>query len=181
MASGGIDYYDRKTHEWYDTVLATFEYNTKKGTVRAFYQTITTNSNLGFYENFLGDEGTLQISESAGRAAIYREQSAPQWDKWVEAGYLKAPQEEIPGPVSGVVLDVRETIAPPKHELPVVMTDPYHKPHLENFFDSIRGRSTLNCPVDVGYETAVSVLKVNEAVRTGQKLRFKKSEFKVQT
>ena len=177
MATGGTDYYDRATHEWYDNVLATFEYKTKNGTVRAFYQTITTNSNLGYFENFMGDEGTLQISESAGRAGIYREQIAPPWDKWVEQGILIAPKEDIKQPQGGAILDVRETVAPPKHDLPVTFNDPYHKPHLENFFAAIRGQEKLNCPVEIGYETAVTVLKVNEAVRLGRKLTFNPQDF----
>ncbi len=179
MASGGTDYYDKKTHQWYDTVLATYEYQTAEGMVRAFYQTITTNSSQGYSENFLGDQGTLQISESAARGGVYREQSAPPWDKWVEKGFLKAPEEKTPTLQAGVVLDVRETVAPPKHELPVLFNDPYHKPHLENFFNSIRGKDKLNCSVDLGYETAVTVLKVNEAVRTGRKISFKKGEFEI--
>jgi predicted dehydrogenase len=179
MASGGTDYYDTKTHEWYDSVLVTYEYETKHGTVRAFYQTITTNSSLGYFENFMGDQGTLQISESASRGGVYREQSAPLWDKWVELGYLSAPEEEAKALKPGVVLDVRETVAPPKHGLPVTFNDPYHKPHLDNFFNSIRGTETLNCPVEDGYETAVTVLKVNEAVRTGRKLPFNKNEFHI--
>jgi predicted dehydrogenase len=179
MASGGTDYYDKKTHEWYDTVLSTYEYNTENGIVRAFYQTITTNSNLGYFENFMGDEGTLQISESASRGALYREQMAPDWSRWIELGLINSPQDKEESPKAGVVLDVRETIAPPKHDLPVVFNDPYHKPHLENFFNAIRGREELNCPVDHGYETAATVLKVNEAVKTGKKLVFSPQEFEV--
>ncbi len=179
MASGGTDYYPKKTHEWYDTVLATYEYETKNGMVRAFYQTITTNSSLGYYENFLGNEGTLQISESAARGAVYREQLAPSWEKWVEMGYVLAPKEEEQKLKPGVVLDVRETVAPPKYELPVVFNDPYHKPHLENFFNSVRGLEDLNCPVEDGYATAVTVLKVNEAVKTGKKLKFHAEEFEI--
>ena len=162
----------------YDTVLAIYEFQTKDGIIRAFYQTITTNSNQGYFETFMGDQGTLYISESAGRAGIYREQTAPDWSRWVDMGYLIAPKEEEKS-VESQVLDVRETIAPPKHELPVVFNDPYHKPHLENFFNTIRGNDMLNCPAEIGYETAVTVLKVNQAVRTGRKLWFKKNEFKV--
>ena len=176
-ASGGTDYYDKATHQWYDTVLATFEFETRYGMVRAFYQTITTNSNMGYFETFMGDQGTLQISESAGRAAVYREQTAPPWDRWIEMGYLTAPQEPAAKPGSNVILDVRETVAPPKHELPVVFTDPYHMPHLKNFFNAIRGLETLNCPVESGYETAVTVLKVNEAVGVGKKLYYQPGEF----
>ncbi|MEC7729724.1 MAG: Gfo/Idh/MocA family oxidoreductase [Candidatus Neomarinimicrobiota bacterium] len=177
MASGGTDYYDSQTHEWYDTVMAMFEYDTPKGLVRAFYQTITTNSNMGYFENFMGDQGTLQISESAGRAGIYREQSAPLWDKWVDKSFLNAPAEEKIPNVNEAVLDVRETVAPPKYELPVTFNDPYHKPHLENFFNSIRGKDTLNCPAEVGYETAVAVLKVNEAVEKASLVKYDRNEF----
>ena len=177
MASGGTDYYDKKTHEWYDTVMALFEFDTPEGLVRASYQTITTNSNLGYFENFLGDQGTLQISESAGRAGIFREQTGPLWDQWVDKGFINAPVEEAVAPTNGAVLDVRETLAPPKYELPITFNDPYHKPHLENFFNSIRGTDTLNCSAEIGYETAVAVLKVNEAVEKASPVKYDKSEF----
>lgn len=55
----------------------------------------------------------------------------------------------------------------------------YHQPHLENFFDAVRGKAKLNCPADVGYETTVAVLKVNEAIEAGKKLEFKPEDFKV--
>jgi len=179
MASGGTDYYDKSTHEWYDTVMAIYEYKTKQQTVRAFYQTITTNSSQGYFETFMGDKGTLQISESASRGSVYREQSAPEWDKWVKAGILKAPVEEEK-PETGAVLDVRETMAPPAYDIPVTMgKKKYHQPHLENFFDAVRGKEKLNCPAEIGYETAVAVLKVNQAVKAGRKLKFKANEFHV--
>jgi hypothetical protein len=53
----------------------------------------------------------------------------------------------------------------------------YHQPHLENFFDAIRGRAKLNCPAEIGYETAVTILKVNEAVEAARRLDFKPGEF----
>jgi len=181
LASGGTDYYDKKTHQWYDTVLAVYRYQTDKGPVRGFYQTITTNSSQGYFETFMGDEGTLNISESAGRGAVYREAAmAPSWDKWVKAGLLNEPAEQKQEKSdNGAVLDVRETLAPPAYELPVELNDPYHKPHLENFFNAIRGRAKLNCPAEVGYETAVTVLKVNHAVEAGKELKFKPEEFEV--
>ena len=179
MASGSRDYYDKKTHEWYDTVMAIYEYKTRDGIVKAFYQTVTTNSSMGYFENFMGDQGTLQISESAGRGGVYREPSAPDWDKWVKMGYLKAPVEPEPTTPAGAVLDVRETLAPPKYDLAMEFKDLYHKPHLENFFDAIRGKTSLNCSPEEGYETAVAELKVNQAVEAGSTLSFKPSEFKI--
>jgi hypothetical protein len=127
----------------------------------------------------MGDEGTLMISESASRGAVYREPTAPGWDKWVKLGYLIEPAREKEETVTEGMLDVRETEAPPAYELPLVMEKKYHQPHLENFFDAIRGKAKLNCPVEVGYETAVTVLKVNEAIEAGRKLEFKPDEFKV--
>ncbi len=180
MASGNSGYYDSKTHEWHDSVLALFQYETKEGTVQASYQTITTNSSEGYFEKFMGDEGSLLISEAAGRAGIYREASAPQWDKWVKMGILQAPaEEELTAQASDVVLDVRETLAPPQHDLPVVFKDLYHQPHLENFFAAVRGKATLNCPAEIGYETAVAVLKVNDAIEAARTLTYQPQDFHV--
>jgi predicted dehydrogenase len=183
MASGGIDYW--KGHDWYDNVMVIYEYETKQGTIRAFYQTITTNSSNGYFETFMGDEGTLVISEAAGRGTIYREAwvPAPNWEKWVKMGYINEPVEEKKEeekPAGEGVLDVRETPKPPSYDIPVTMDNkPYHQPHLENFFDAVRGKAKLNCPAEIGYETAVTVLKVNEAVAAGRKLEFKQGDFEV--
>jgi len=179
MASGGTDYYDKKTHEWYDTVLATFKFKTEHGIVRAFYQTITTNSNQGYFETFMGDQGALTISESAGRVGVFKEASAPLWDKWVDKGFVVAPEETPKAEITAAVLDVRETAAPPKFTLPIEFNDPYHMPHLKNFFDTIRGEDELNCPVEVGYETAVAVLKVNEAIKAKREVKFSPNDFKI--
>jgi len=182
LASGGIDYWQGR--DWYDQVMAIFEYKTKDGTVRAFYQTLTTNSCQGYFEAFMGDEGTLLISEAAGRGTAYREAHVPaeSWERWVKLGFLKdttvKKEEEKPADTSAV-LDVRESPKPPSYDLPVTMDKPYHQPHLENFFDAIRGKVKLTCPAEVGYETAVTVLKVNEAIEAGRKLEFKPDEFKV--
>ena len=183
MASGGVDYW--KGHEWYDHVLAVYEYVVEDRTVRAYYQTITTNSAFGYYELFMGEAGTLEISESSGRGTVYREAwvDAAEWEKWTKMDYIQAPVEkkEEPKPAGDAVLDVRESPKPPSYNLPVTMDKPYHQPHLETFFEAVRtgGKTKLNCPAEVGYETAVTVLKVNEAVAAGRKLEFKPEDFKV--
>jgi len=179
VASGGTDYYDKATHEWYDTVMAIYEYETEQGTSRCYYQTQTTNSSNGYFETFMGDQGTLVLSESANRGSVYRESSAPAWDEWVQKGFVSAPKEIQIQQDSAAVLDVRETTPPDEHKIPIVMNDPYHKPHLENFFNTVRGLDTLNCPGEIGYETAVAVLKVNEAIEAGKRLEIKPEEFHV--
>jgi len=181
IASGGIDYW--KGHDWYDNVMVIYEYQVGDRTVRAYYQTITTNSANGYYETFMGDEGTLEISEASARGSVYREAGVPaeNWEKWVKMGFIKEPaKKEEPKPAGDAVLDVRESPKPPSYEIPVTLEGkPYHQPHLENFFDAIRGKAKLNCPAEIGYETAVTVLKVNEAVAAEKKLEFKPEEFKV--
>jgi predicted dehydrogenase len=182
MASGGTDYHDPATHEWYDTVMAIYEFEIQGARVRAYYQTQTTNGSQGYFENFMGDQGTLIVSESEANypGLLYRDPNAPAWDEWIQKGYVSAPK--ILGPkaeAEGAVLDVRESVSPDEHRVPVVLRDPYHQPHLENFFDSIRGKAQLNCPAEVGYETAVAVLKVNEAIDAKQRLSFSAEEFRI--
>jgi predicted dehydrogenase len=183
MASGGTDYYDKQTHEWYDTVMTVFEYPSAKGTIRAYYQVLTTNGAYGYFELFMGDQGTLEISESASRGAVYPEPGAELADRLsalVKQGLLSTPKvQEQPKAEAGVTLDVRETPLPPAFGIPVSLNNkPYHQPHLENFFDAIQGKAKLNCPAEVGYETAVTVLKVNEAVEAAKRLEFKPEEFR---
>ena len=181
-ASGGNDYHDPKTHEWYDTMMVIYEYDTKAGKARAYYQTQTTNGSQGYFEKFMGDQGTLLISESEANygCRVYRDPNAPSWDNWVQKGYLTAPTVLAPkGETVQESLDVRESVSPDEHIVPIVLRDPYHKPHLQNFFDAVRGNGKLNCPAEVGFESAATVLKVNEAAEANSRLSFKAEEFKV--
>lgn len=181
IASGGVDYW--KNHEWYDSVMAIYEYETKSGPVRALYQTSTTNSANGYFESFMGDEGTLVISEASSRGSIYREGwvEETKWDQWVSKGYIEKskglakPKDEK----DDAILDVRESVPAAEYKIPVSMNVPYHQPHLVNFFNAIRGTEKLNCPAEIGYETAVTVLKVNEAIAKNCRLEFSPEEFQV--
>ena len=201
IASGGTDYYDQATHEWPDTLMAVFEYPNAKNTIRALYQTINMNSNFGYYENFMGDEGTLYVSESSGRVKVYREPSAPDWSKWVKLGILSEPKGKKDAPKKeGVAaaqnpasatdtaegaakapgtLDIQETVIPPEYEFPVQYADSIYKPHLENFFNAIRGKEKLNCPPEIAFASTVTVLKIYEAMNSNQKAVFKPEDFQV--
>lgn len=182
IASGRTNYYDQKTHQWYDTVMAIYEYETSQGPVSAYYQTLSTNSSQGYFESFMGTEGTLVVSEPASRCAVFREWRVLEaaWAKWVNKGYIEQ-EEGLDQPEDkDAVGEIRvPSPQPPKYKILVTMDEKFHQPHLQNFFDAIRGKAKLNCPAEVGYETAATVLKVNEAVEKGQKLEFKPEEFKV--
>jgi predicted dehydrogenase len=191
IACGRMDYW--KSRQWYDNVMAIYEYQTKDGnSVGAFYQTISTNSGQGSFEQFMGIEGTLVLSESATRCKVYREKWFEEtkeipWEKWVKKGYvipIDKNETETPKSVTDTtpILNITPSPTPQSYNLPasaLLGETPPHQPHLENFFNAIRGKEKLNCPAEVGYETAVTVLKINEAIETGKKLDFKPEEFKV--
>ncbi|MFH1740909.1 MAG: Gfo/Idh/MocA family oxidoreductase [bacterium] len=179
MASGGTDYYNRETHEWNDTVMAVLEYQLPKNPVRVFYQTLNSNSNFGYFEDFMGDEGTLYVSEVPGRVKVYREPAAPDWDKWVRLGILQAPvKKEEPKKAEGI-LDVQETVIPPSYTLQVKSDEPTYKPHLENFFNAIRGLAQLNCPPEAAFQTTVTTLKICAAIESANKLQCAEQEFAI--
>jgi predicted dehydrogenase len=193
IASGGVDYY--KTHEWYDNALAIFEFPTKEGVVRATYQVLTTTSaGGGYHEYFMGDEGSLKLSENPKFTKLYREARAPEWDQYVAKGYISSPLsgegapapvkpwekpgvKKLGGPSKGATVDVRETAQLSAWDMPVSFDKAIHQPHLENFFDAIRKGTPLNCPGDQAFATAVTVLKVNEAIAARKALTFAPEDF----
>ncbi len=181
-ASGGTDYYDPETHENHDTVMALYEYTFRGHAVRAQYQTINANSNFGYFESFLGDEGTLYTSESPGRNKVYHEPNAPDWQKWENIGIIKnAKKEDKPKPKEdpGVVGDVQETVIPPEYDLPVELGGSVLSHHVQNFLDAIKGEEALNCPAEIGFAATVCTLKTLEAIRNQQKIKLSAADFQV--
>ncbi|MBN2591552.1 MAG: Gfo/Idh/MocA family oxidoreductase [Sedimentisphaerales bacterium] len=204
-ANGNINY-NKYGYEWYDTVLSLIEYDTPHGNVSASYQTMPYDEGYKSYEKFIGDQGTFWISEHNSRNMIYPEPTAENSKKWyqcVQDGDLIATNEimkmlesmdpenfahlfraeETPPPVFGEENKSEinsAVIGKPSLHLPLTLSDkPYTQPHLENFFDTIRGKAQLNCPAELGYKTAAAVLKINEAIETGRKIEFKPDDFVV--
>lgn len=174
-ASGGLDYY--KDREWYDNIMAIYEYDTPAGVVRALYQVLNTTSHGGFYESFMGDEGSIDVSEDARVGQLFREPDAKRREWENESEKVEKMGREA------IDLKIGETLTPDGKKtaegqaLLAESQKPVHQLHLENFFNAIRHGAKLNCPPEVGYETAVTVLKVNEAVAKGCRLEFKADEF----
>jgi len=176
---GGTHYYDPKTHQWHDTAMAILEYETDEGLVCASYETLCTNGYGGHVEMFMGDQGALELSESAGRSGVYRDPEAPDWRKWVRLGLLNEPDAEAKPPVSSASIDVAETKPPARYDIPVTLEVPYHQPHLENFFEAIRGRAELHCSAEAAYPGTVTSLKINEAIAAKQTLDLTPETFRV--
>ena len=181
-ATGGTYYYDKETHQWYDTVMAILQYETQKGPVSAQFQSITTNGYGGHFEVFMGDEGSLELSESPARGGVYRSPQIRDWDKWVRLGFLEreaAQKIDEEGEEEETVVNVMESKPPAKYDIPVELKDPLHKAHLENFFDAVRGKANLNCPAETAYASTVAALKINEAIECGKSLSLKAGDFEI--
>ena len=203
IASGGVDYY--KTHEWYDNAIGIYEYPTKDGVVRATYEVLTTTSaGGGYHEYFMGDEGSLKMSENPKFTKLYREARAPEWDQFVTQKVISRPdsgegaltglkpwdkpRQRLPMPSkvpTGAAasaggpakVDVRETAQLSAWDMPVTLDKAIHQPHLENFFDAMRKGAKLNCPGEEAFASAVTVLKVNEAIAAQRMLTFSPNDF----
>ena len=175
MASGGADYYT--SHEWYDNAMVVYEFALPTGTVRAFYQVqTTTSSGGGYFEMFMGDEGTIKMSENPSITALYREERAKSWDDLVAKNYLRT--SATAAPVSDAAkVDVRETAPLQQFEIPVSFSKKIHQPHLENFFNAVRDKNVkLNCPADEAFSSEYIIHKANEAIVAQKTLAITKEE-----
>ena len=179
VASGGVDYY--KDRQWYDNVMVIYEFATAEGPARAFYQVQTTTKHGGFYETFMGDNGSLVISEVPQRGDwAMREAHAPEWDSLVDDGLLRSEAQAIQKvDTRNIFVDVRVTAEAGRWPLPVDLAKPPHQPHLENFFSAVRRGTPLTCPAELAYESAVAVLRVNEAVKSRGLVTFRPDQFTV--
>lgn len=176
MASGGVDYY--QNHEWYDNAMVIYEYPLPSGIVRAFYQVQTTTSaGGGYFEYFMGDEGSLKMSENPAITALFREARAPSWDEWIHKKYIAA--EAAPAaPADATKVDVRETAQLAQYQIPVFFNKAIHQPHLENFFNAVRGQGKLNCPADEAFASEYVIHKANEAVGLRKLIEISPEEVK---
>ncbi|QOJ15767.1 MAG: Gfo/Idh/MocA family oxidoreductase [Planctomycetia bacterium] len=183
MASGGLDYYNAgewagKGREWYDNVMAIYEYPTPGGIVRASYQVLNTTSHGGYYEQFMGDEGSMIISEDAKKGQFWREVHAKRREWENESEKIESMDREAITLKIGETLSADGQKSPEGQALLEQSQKDIHQLHLENFFDAVRGTAQLTCPADVAYETCVSVLRANEAVEKGCRVEFAPSDFR---
>ena len=178
VASGGADYFTGR--EWYDNVMAIYEYRRPEGGVRAFYETLTTTSaGGGYFESFMGVNGTLRMSEMPGGTCLYREPHVAE-QTWAGRRWVNERAEEtlFPADIATMaLLDVRASRNQYANDFPVRLTKMAHQPHLENFFNAIRGTEALNCPADEAFASEAAVFKVNESIAADRKLVFSAADF----
>jgi predicted dehydrogenase len=174
--SAGKDYYTN--HDWYDNAMVIYEFPLPEGVARAFYQVQTTTSaGGGYFEYFMGDEGSLKMSENPSITTVFREARAPSWDEWIHRNYIAAKKgPAVENPADAVKVDVRETAALAAYEIPVFFNKAIHQPHLENFFKAIRGEAKLNCPADEAFASEYVIFKANEAIEARKTIEINADE-----
>jgi len=177
MAAGGVDYYPN--HEWFDNAMVVYEYPLPTGIVRAFYQVQTTTSaGGGYWEYFMGDQGSIKMSEDPRLSAIWREPNAPSWDSLISKNYIRPQEPTYAAPkADDAKVDARETPAAAVFDMPISFNKKIHQPHLENFFDSIRGKAKLNCPADEAFSSEYAIMMANEAVTARRMLDLDPKDF----
>jgi len=164
----------------FDHTMCVYEWDSEIGTIHAYYQVLLTSSNGGFYETFMGDEGTMRISEIRDKQAMFREKVADSLAWEDDAQKFEGDNGSVMkfDPMKSRNAKGKMTDAAAK-KLMADMEKPAHQPHIENFFAAVRDKNIkLNCPAEIGYETAVAVIKANEsAVAGGRRIEFKEDDF----
>lgn len=173
MASGGRSYFKEREH--FDNVMCLFDYETEQGNVRAFYQVLTTTSSGGgYYESFMGTNGTLVMSEREAYTKIYKESGAnneAQWNAALRRGLLK---KVAAGTTAGGADAIAsyESAPPDEYALPGGMSKAPHQPHIENFLDAMRGQVQLTCDARHALESEAPIYWVNQAAESKQTIQF---------
>ena len=179
-ASGGNDFFTQREH--FDNVMTIFDYDTPQGGCRAFYQVLTTTSaGGGYYESFMGTEGTIHISERAAYTNLYRESGAKtSWEPLVERGYLKKVAGPAPAASGGAdAIASYESAAPEAYGLPGELNKPPHQPHLENFFAAVRGEEQLRCDARHAFESEAPIYWVNPSALSNSPINLTKEHLSV--
>jgi predicted dehydrogenase len=172
MASGGRSYF--KDREHFDNVMCIFEYETALGSARAFYQVLTTTSSGGgYYETFMGTDGTIEMSEREAYTNIYKESGADstKWDELVRRGLLKKESAGVAAGGADAIASY-ESAPPDKYALPGGLSKQPHTPHVENFYGAIRGETELTCDARHALESEAPIYWVNPAANSHEIINF---------
>jgi predicted dehydrogenase len=174
LAAGGADNHPER--EWGDHVMAIYEYRPPAGTVRGYYQVLSSTSHGGYYEIIMGEAGSLEISEDTKIGFFYREPQAQrrQWED--EAARVSKMGRDA---IELKIGETRKEAARSRRsiEAEADLRKPLHQPHLENFFDAIRGKAKLTCPAEEAFATAVSALRTNDAAAAAKPLELGPAEY----
>jgi predicted dehydrogenase len=166
VGMGGIDYW-KDGREIFDNVEVIFEY---PNGVKLNYTSLTTNQYDGYYEQFMGKDGTLIISEEKETpASFYREPTAKveDWMKVALGGSQTGKHKEV-----GLKLDPEAT---KKSSGPGIKIGEKvfnngstgksaYVLEMEDFFNSVRTGSPVTCDWKEALGCTVAAVRADEAM-----------------
>lgn len=178
---GGIDYY-KDGRELFDNVMVVFEY---PGGVKVNYTSLTTNQYDGYYEQFMGDMGTLIISEEKETGASYFREpkhAAEDWMKAAVGGAQVGKHKEV-----GLKLDPEATKKIQGKGVKVgekEFSDGVNKKssyvlEMEDFFNSIRTGSPVTCDWKEALSCTVAAVRANEAMTKKTRIEIPASDYSI--
>lgn len=185
-AVGGLDYARTEakkndvgyTPECFDHTIALYEWDTDFGKVHGHYEVNLTSSHGGIYEVFMGNKGSMSISEMRDRNPMFKEKTAEslEWEDDAEKIAIDGEQAMTFDPLAS--RKAKGKMDEDAMKLEEELKKPAHVPHLENFFAAIRDKNVkLTCPAEVGFETCVAVIKANESALAGMRIDLKPQDF----
>lgn len=162
VGMAGLDYWKDGREVW-DNVGCIFEY---PDGIKLFYSSITTNSYDHYYEQFMGDEGTIiLLGEREGK--LIREPRAKElsWERF-------AKKEKTGTGREGIVLDAQATAREREQgeEEKITGAEDAYLLELRGFLDCIRKGDKPLCDEEAGFRSAVAVLMANKAMEKGERL-----------
>lgn len=173
---GGIDHWkDGRTV--FDNVEVVYEYPSK---VKLNYTSLTTNQYDGFYEQFMGTDGTLIVSQESG-GQYYREPTAKAED------WMKDPANKQTGArgQSGLKLDPEATkklggtgakVGEKVITGSIAGKDDYLL-EMEDFFNSVRTGAPVACGWKDGLRAAVAGIRANEAMTKQMRIEIPATDY----
>jgi predicted dehydrogenase len=177
VGMGGIDYW-KDGREVFDNVEVIFEY---ANGVKLNYTSITTNQYDGYYEQFMGKDGTLLISEEKETPSSYFREPTAAAEDWMKASATsqKGKHNEV-----GLKLDPEATkkIAPgtkvgEKTLAGNTSGKSSYVLEMEDYFNAIRTGSPVTCDWKEALGCCVAAIKANEAMDKKTRLEIGPENF----
>jgi predicted dehydrogenase len=164
-----------------DSVFGLYRFPYQDHAVRASATMLTTTGTDGArqFERFLGNRGSVQLSENPRWTRVGREPHAADWEEWVRRNYVVRQEAVAAHAAADEQADVHVSGELEPYRIPIEVTTLPCQAHLENFVAAVRGETTLNCPADVAYASHVTALKTLEAVQSNTEISLAASDYAV--
>ncbi len=178
-----------KNREHFDNLMCVFQYEKPHGTVHAFHQALSSlNDPETPLQKFMGTDATLRIAEFEPIIEIRNrsiiDESSPKLAEFAQRGLIRPTGHEpcyfkqYPlGTAFGILSG--PSYAPIPYELPGTSPKPALELHLQNFFEAIHGRTTLNCDARTAFKSEAAIYDLHAAGESGEPHRFTPEQFKI--